>query len=885
MDSSRPLLTMLFLLGSGYLQAQQPSSATRPPAAISVDAIETPASQRLVTARHQVAAHPHDVQAINEVASASLRRARETGQATYLRQAADALAIGLRLEPANFQLQKTRIALLLATAHVTEAREQAAALNRQTPDDVMLYGYLAEAGIALGDYAEAERATQWMLNMRPNNVPGLLLGATLRQLYGDTEGAVDLLNLAFSETPPAEIEELAFIANRIASVLLDSGKTTGAIGILDRAAQIFPGYPATLANQARVALAQQHPDAAVPLLRQALALTDAPDLAYQLAQAQRAAGQTADALRTETDFRKLVAADSFRTPQISHDLVLLLAASPATREEALVAAERETSTHHDVLSDDALGWALYVNGRYPEAGAALQNAIAVGIQSAEIFDQAGRVAEKLGHAEEASRNFQLAREANPGTAADARPPVLVQPLPPSPSPGPQLAAAPPGNALAPAPVRSPVAFSPVPVALLTPRPTSTERQLQNAQALVRRNLKDAKAYASLGAAYVQHARETGDVGDYQLAEQALTHSLTLDSADFAADATFESMAELSMGEHRFDDALSYANRALSLGSGDLSPFALVGDANADMGEYDKASLAYARLTPAGLPLSAHTTYVRDSRVSYLTFIGGDTAAAIVQMQGAVTEGIEAQLPQENLAWLYFELGEYLTQAGDADAANTAYLTALNTHPGDYRALAGLARLRANHGREAEAITLYQSAIAVVPMPTFIAELGDLYTRIGNPVEAKKQYALVEYIGTLGRINQVLHNRDLALFDADHDQKLPEALALAKKEFEVRHDIYTWDTLAWVQYKNGNLTEASEASRQALRFGTRDALLLFHAGMIAGSLGQTEQARRDLAEALRINPHFHLVDARIAQERLRLLQPQTASNAKLAPNAP
>ena len=113
---------------------------------------------------------------------------------------------------------------------------------------------------------------------------------------------------------------------------------------------------------------------------------------------------------------------------------------------------------------------------------------------------------------------------------------------------------------------------------------------------------------------------------------------------------------------------------------------------------------------------------------------------------------------------------------------------------------------------------------------------------------------------------MLHNRDLALFDADHDQKLPEALALAKKEFEVRHDIYTWDTLAWVQYKNGNLPEASEASRQALRFGTRDALLLFHAGMIASSLGHTEQARRDLAEALRINPHFHLVRMRAWRRR-------------------
>jgi len=94
----------------------------------------------------------------------------------------------------------------------------------------------------------------------------------------------------------------------------------------------------------------------------------------------------------------------------------------------------------------------------------------------------------------------------------------------------------------------------------------------------------------------------------------------------------------------------------------------------------------------------------------------------------VTEGVEAQLPSENLAWLYYELGEYETQAGDAAAADAAYLSALKTHPGDYRALAALAKLRANNGRYAEAILLYQKAIAVVPMPIFIAELGTFMQR-------------------------------------------------------------------------------------------------------------------------------------------------------------
>jgi tetratricopeptide (TPR) repeat protein len=131
---------------------------------------------------------------------------------------------------------------------------------------------------------------------------------------------------------------------------------------------------------------------------------------------------------------------------------------------------------------------------------------------------------------------------------------------------------------------------------------------------------------------------------------------------------------------------------------------------------------------------------------------------------------------------------------------------------------------------------------------------------------------------LGHINQVLHNRDLALFYADHGIKLDEALALAHKEFEVRHDVYTWDALAWALYKNGKYPEASDAMQNALRPGTRDALLLFHAGMIDAALGQTAQAKESLEQALTINPHFHVLYAEEARRQLNQLAAQPGLSA-------
>jgi len=87
-------------------------------------------------------------------------------------------------------------------------------------------------------------------------------------------------------------------------------------------------------------------------------------------------------------------------------------------------------------------------------------------------------------------------------------------------------------------------------------------------------------------------------------------------------------------------------------------------------------------------------------------------------------------------------------------------------------------------------------------------------------------------------------------------------------------------LAWALYKNGKLTEAANASEKAMRFGTRDSLLLFHAGMIAEGLGKREKALSELKEALEINPHFHLVYANTAREKVASLEPQLEAKGGL-----
>jgi tetratricopeptide (TPR) repeat protein len=404
-------------------------------------------------------------------------------------------------------------------------------------------------------------------------------------------------------------------------------------------------------------------------------------------------------------------------------------------------------------------------------------------------------------------------------------------------------------------------------------PTSeTDKQIQTLQDRVKQAPGDYAGYDGLGSAFFQKARETGDIAYYDLAEQTLNKALALVPRDFRAADPLVHMALVYMGEHRFSDALAYAQKAIGTGSGNLAAFAIEGDAYTDIGDYDEAATAYNTMQALGRAISSPLAlaYMSDSRMAYLHYLRGDSAEAIWLMKSAIAAALQTNVPRENLAWLYFELGERYFQTGDLENAALSYQAGLTAEPNHYRSLAGLAKVRAAQGKFEESIRLYQRSIAIIPFPMYVAELGDIYKKVGRMNEAQQQYDLVEYIGHLSRLNQVLANRELALFYADQGVRLPEALHLARKELEVRHDVYTWDTLAWVLYRNGRFQEAAGAINTALGLHTKDSLLLFHAGMIYHSLGKDSDAEDCLSRALKVNPHFHVFNTEVAQRTLEAI---------------
>jgi tetratricopeptide (TPR) repeat protein len=174
-----------------------------------------------------------------------------------------------------------------------------------------------------------------------------------------------------------------------------------------------------------------------------------------------------------------------------------------------------------------------------------------------------------------------------------------------------------------------------------------------------------------------------------------------------------------------------------------------------------------------------------------------------------------------------------------------------------------------------AAELYAEAVRASPLPEFVVAYGDVLSAAGRQDEAAAQYALVAAIQQLYAANGVDTDLELALYAADHgrSEDLPRAVEQAQAAVAVRPSVVAWDVLAWTLYRSGDLDGAAAASKEALRLGTRSALMQFHAGMIAAARGETAAAITLLESALQLNLHFsvrYAPEARAALERLRAI---------------
>ena len=322
--------------------------------------------------------------------------------------------------PNNFDTQKAQVSILLGEHEYPAALEAAKSLNKRLPDDVAVYGLLTDANVELGNYKDAEDAAQWMLNLRPGNLPALMRAAHLRELFGETEGAYQLLEMAYESTPPTETEARAGILTRMGHLRLAAGNTDAAEKLLQRALASFPNYPAALGNLAEVRITQKRYEEAVALLQQRYQSAPRAGHLYDLAEALQLAGREDEAQRAYADFETKSLLESNKKDNSNHELIFYYADHAQQPGKALKVAQQEYAWRHDVYTLDAYAWALHVNGQDVEARKQMEVALAVGIRDAKLFRHAGEIAFAAGDLAAAEHYLKQSAELNTMDSEQAR---------------------------------------------------------------------------------------------------------------------------------------------------------------------------------------------------------------------------------------------------------------------------------------------------------------------------------------------------------------------------------------------------------------------------------------------------------------------------------
>jgi hypothetical protein len=209
-------------------------------------------------------------------------------------------------------------------------------------------------------------------------------------------------------------------------------------------------------------------------------------------------------------------------------------------------------------------------------------------------------------------------------------------------------------------------------------------------------------------------------------------------------------------------------------------------------------------------------------------------------------------------------------AGDVSTALADEKMAVTLFPNFALAYTALARMALADGLPQMAYDAAARGASIVPLPETLGYQADAAMALHRPAEfarLRDEIFAIEKIGNAYRTN----DRLLAMFYADHGLRPRDAVVIARRDVLVRGpEIYAQDTLAWSAARAGYWPEAERAIRLALRFHTQDSLLHYHAGFIAAHFGERAWEKRELALALRLNPHFHARFAPDARARLARL---------------
>jgi tetratricopeptide (TPR) repeat protein len=394
------------LMGVGW--AGGGSHAT-PPGAVDSPAGGAP-SGSLDAQQAHLRAVPEDWNAWASLGSAYVQQARVTSDPSWYPKADGALARSLQIQPVGNFIALTGQAGLAAARHdfsgALRLVDAALTINPYSSSALAIRG---DALTELGRYREALTTLRHLDSLRPG-LPSFTRLSYAEELRGDIPAAKALLLRALDDT--GAVADVGFVRYYLGELAWNAGDAAGAERQYRAGLVADPAYVPLLAGLAKDEAGTGRVDAAVRDYASVVNRLPQPSFVIEYGDLLTSLGRGAEAqvqydlVRTEEQL--------FQAQGVNVDLELsLFDADHGRAADALRSAAAERRRRASVLVEDALAWALHVNGRNDEALAHANAALALGTRTASFHYHRGVIEAALGHRAEAANDLRTALAINP----------------------------------------------------------------------------------------------------------------------------------------------------------------------------------------------------------------------------------------------------------------------------------------------------------------------------------------------------------------------------------------------------------------------------------------------------------------------------------------
>ena len=391
-------------------QVPNPSEPVAP--VVPVGASVTNPAESILFLEDQVRKNPEATGYQLSLIQTYLQYAVETRQETfYIPKAKKMLHDLLHTNPELFEARALQASLYNMLHEFEQARDIANSLLEENENVPFLYGILIDALVELGQYEQAVAVCDKMLGLKPG-LASYARASYLRELHGDTQGAIEAMKLA-ADAAVYGSDERSWALYQLGQLYMSDNSMQVASSIFSGILEENPGYAFAIGGLGHIQVIEGNYAEAIELLNSAYEMVPAEEFLEALVEAYEATGDDTNKYASLDRLEQSYHDADDMGENVQMEYADFLADLNQELKKALQLAKKEYERRPDHLHAlETYAWSLHKYGRSGEAASYIDRAMRLGTGDAMVYFRAAEIYRGQGNMDKARDYLQKSLDAN-----------------------------------------------------------------------------------------------------------------------------------------------------------------------------------------------------------------------------------------------------------------------------------------------------------------------------------------------------------------------------------------------------------------------------------------------------------------------------------------